>query len=368
MRSSISVSSSPPPRCDICVSTKTGFQLLRLLNEALAITGYDAALLAEFMGERKLANLRKLLDQARAFDQSGVFGLADFIVQLSDFVAEMPREPLAATHPEGTNVVRLMTIHQAKGLEFPVVFVPDINRRAKGNEDQAVFHPQWGPLVKLPARADRNGTISGLDLYQQLNAAEAQAELIRLLYVATTRAADYLILSGGLSPRDFESPTAPWLKLLSERFDLQTGLFIAQLPGDRRYRAPVVKVTTNLPAVDITPEAARPLNLDEAIEHALERADIIKNQRQAASLPNDKWHTLSCPVVVDLSAQRRFSVSRLNGQIQWTSDESASLFTFADEEQADVRTEVQPTGLDLGILVHRALRAHRLCHGVSRGK
>ncbi len=80
---------------------KDRISITELLNEALTITGYDAALLAEFMGERKLANLRKLLDQARAFDQSGVFGLADFIVQLSDFVAEMPREPLAATHPEG---------------------------------------------------------------------------------------------------------------------------------------------------------------------------------------------------------------------------------------------------------------------------
>ena len=140
-----------------------------LLNEALALTGYDAALLAEFMGERKLANLRKLLEQARTFDQSGVFGLADFIVQLSEFVAQMPHEPLAATHPEGTNVVRLMTIHQSKGLEFPVVFVPDINRPARINDDVAVWHSELGPLVKLPSRADKKASVSGLDLYRQMN-------------------------------------------------------------------------------------------------------------------------------------------------------------------------------------------------------
>ncbi len=110
-------------------SRKDRLPIVSLLNEALALTGYDAVLLAEFLGERKLANLRKLQDQARQFDQTGSLGLTDFIVQLSEFVANQPREPLAATQPEQTDVVRLMTIHQAKGLEFPIVFVPDIGRR-----------------------------------------------------------------------------------------------------------------------------------------------------------------------------------------------------------------------------------------------
>lgn len=100
--------------------------IARLINEALDRTGYDALLLAEFLGQRKLANLYKLLDQARNFDQSGLFTLSDFITQLSEFVARQPEEPLAATQSETMNVVRLMTIHQAKGLEFPLVIVPDL--------------------------------------------------------------------------------------------------------------------------------------------------------------------------------------------------------------------------------------------------
>jgi ATP-dependent helicase/nuclease subunit A len=103
-----------------------------LINEALARTGYDAVLLAEFLGERKLANLRKLIEQARSFDQSGMFTLDDFITQLAQFVVRQPDEPLAATHPESTDVVRLMTIHQSKGLEFPVVVVPDLDRSRRG--------------------------------------------------------------------------------------------------------------------------------------------------------------------------------------------------------------------------------------------
>ena len=91
-------------------------------------------LLAEFLGERKLANLHKLIEQARSFDRAGIFTLSDFITQLSEFVARQPDEPLAATHPESTDVVKLMSIHQSKGLEFPVVVVPDVGRprRARG--------------------------------------------------------------------------------------------------------------------------------------------------------------------------------------------------------------------------------------------
>ncbi len=64
-----------------------------LIREALARTGYDALLLAEFLGERKLANLRKLIDQARSFDQSGLFTLSDFIHELGEFIARQPTSP-----------------------------------------------------------------------------------------------------------------------------------------------------------------------------------------------------------------------------------------------------------------------------------
>ena len=116
-----------------------------LIQEAMARTGYDAVLLAEFLGQRKLANLLKLIERARRFDQAGIFTLADFITQLAQFVARQPDEPLAATHPETTDVVRLMTVHQAKGLEFPVVIVPDLDRRPGGRPPRWLSARNWGP-------------------------------------------------------------------------------------------------------------------------------------------------------------------------------------------------------------------------------
>src|SRR5262249_55065955 len=105
---------------------KDRLPIARLLGEVFADSGYDAAVLFEFLGERKLANLWKLVDLARTFDRSGLFGLAEFIERLGELVRTQPREEQAATQPENADVVRLMTIHQAKGLEFPVVFVPDL--------------------------------------------------------------------------------------------------------------------------------------------------------------------------------------------------------------------------------------------------
>src|SRR5262249_60303774 len=113
-------------------SLKDRLPLARLLGEVFADSGYDAATQFEFLGDRKLANLWKLLDLARTFDRSGLFGLAEFIDRLADFVRTQPREEQAPTQPENANVVRLMSIHQAKGLEFPVVFVPDLAAAAGG--------------------------------------------------------------------------------------------------------------------------------------------------------------------------------------------------------------------------------------------
>ena len=119
---------------------KDRLPIARLLHKALEMTGYDALLLAEFMGERKLANLHKLIEQARQFDAGGIFTLADFITQLAQFVARQPDEPLAATQPESNKAVRLMSIHQSKGLEFPVVVVVDVAR------------PRRGPTARWPSR------------------------------------------------------------------------------------------------------------------------------------------------------------------------------------------------------------------------
>ncbi len=207
---------------------KDRLPLAELLNLALERTGYDAALLNEFLGRRKLANLRKLIDMARQFardsrfDRSGLFTMKEFVERMRESVTEQTDEELAATHPETSDVIRLMTIHQAKGLEFPVVVLADMDWSRRGGAGFAHFHPELGPLVPLAARHGETPKNLGLEMHKLVEAAEDELETVRLLYVAMTRAADYLILSAGLGPN--RKGASPWLKLLAERFDLQTGL------------------------------------------------------------------------------------------------------------------------------------------------
>ena len=193
-----------------------------LLTEAVERTGYDAAILAEFLGERKLANLRKLIEMARQFDEGDFFTLKDFVARLQTSVLEETDEEFATTQAESGDVIRLMSIHQSKGLEFPVVIVADIDRKGPPRGNDAVLHPELGPLIKLPDQFGKRTENLALRMHQ-LAEEEADAdETIRLFYVACTRAADYLILSTGLDP---EKPSqSPWRELVESRFDIRTGL------------------------------------------------------------------------------------------------------------------------------------------------
>lgn len=235
-----------------------------LLNKILADSGYDAALQFEFLGDRKLANLWKLIDLARSFDRTGLFGLHEFTARLGDLVARQPREEQAATLPENANVVRLMSIHQAKGLEFPVVFIPDLAAQGRGDRHTvARWHRDLGCLVKLPAefedlraaQLDKDGARPDHgqgppfsrfadDLGRTADQLADWQEDLRVLYVACTRARDLLILSAGL-PRPLQLydrlPATHWTMTLEERFDVQTGECLVK--GTKPEEMPVVHVT-----------------------------------------------------------------------------------------------------------------------------
>lgn len=250
-------------------SLKDQLPIARLIDTVLADSAYDAAVRLEFLGERKLANLWKLTDLARTFDRSGLFGLAEFIARLGDLVAAQPREEQAATQPENADVIRLMTIHQAKGLEFPVVVVPDL--AADGGSP---FTPvaRWdralGCVVRPPADEDPPPFPDfGGRLLRAAEELEEWHEDLRTLYVACTRPRDYLILSAAL-PAKYQ-PAGAWMLTLAERFDLDTGICRdGAIPPEHQPCVRVVAAESalppaGLPADDAVPPAVAPAEVPE---------------------------------------------------------------------------------------------------------
>lgn len=194
-----------------------GIPVERLLEQAVAELGYDLAILARAGGDRRMANLRKLMRMAREYESAEGHDLRGFITFATGEDLREAREGEAPLEAEDLDAVRLMTIHRAKGLEFPVVVVADLGRQGSSSR---------GPL--LVGRDDRVGLrlamlgggerTDALD-YRALSgerAAADDAEERRLLYVALTRAERKLILSGGIdldrlpAPRPGGAPLA-WL-------------------------------------------------------------------------------------------------------------------------------------------------------------
>ncbi|MFN8546187.1 MAG: UvrD-helicase domain-containing protein [Candidatus Binatia bacterium] len=172
--------------------------IAELVEESLAATDLEAVLLTQFQGPQKVANVRKLIELARASERRGLLGLRDFVRMVRELTEEEPREAEAPLVHEQDDVVRLMTIHQAKGLEFPVVIIADLGRSVEHDKDAIVVDDDLGviaaPVDGPGAHALRH---AGLRAHRQRELDRERAERARLLYVACTRARDELVLLEG---------------------------------------------------------------------------------------------------------------------------------------------------------------------------
>ena len=332
---------------DELLRKKDRLPLAQLLELAVERTGYDASQLHEFLGRRKVANLRKLIDMARQFDRSGRGTLSDFAQRLRDSISEETVEELAATHPEISNVVRLMTIHQAKGLEFPVVIVADMDRPSRGPEGKAVYHREFGPLLPPPVAGLEEPRHLALEMSRYIEKREDEAESLRVLYVALTRAADYLILSGGLDAKG--RPHSLWMKHLAAHFDLQTGL-----PKGDPYLGTTLKkkgATAAIPETHVhhsAPALAKVPKRKSKTTPLSQFREIVE-QGESGSLP-----PLMRPLPAARTATPQFSVSAIEQADALLHGSASRWPVFVDPlDEEEHRDRDDPTVL--GTLVHSVI-------------
>lgn len=171
---------------------------------------YDDTAYVDFVGampggDVRQANLKALYDRARQYEEAGFRGLFRYL-QLMDKMKEdgLDLSP-AKVVSEKEDVVRIMSIHKSKGLEFPVVFVADMGKafNRRDTQDQILFHNRLGIGLKQydPEWRMSYPTLIWSGIAAQLRW-EGTAEEERILYVAMTRARDQLILTGHSSHID----------------------------------------------------------------------------------------------------------------------------------------------------------------------
>jgi ATP-dependent helicase/nuclease subunit A len=169
-----------------------------LIERGLDATGYRAHVLALEWGERRLANVQKLLRLARRFEADEGRDLRAFLDHAERLASAAAIEPDAPVDGAAPDAVRLMTVHAAKGLEFPVVCVADLGRQPSLRTPDLLVD---GERVGIRLVGVEDGKSTPALAYEALRAerrAREEEEEERVFYVAMTRARELLVLSGAV--------------------------------------------------------------------------------------------------------------------------------------------------------------------------
>jgi ATP-dependent helicase/nuclease subunit A len=178
------------------VARRHHYPIQDLLRLAVNESEYMTVVAANFDGAQRLANVERLFTLAARFESSGTHLIRDFVRYVEEFEAIGSRESEGQID-QAADAVRLMTIHQAKGLEFPVVIIPDLQRLSRVATDSWVLLDRHqGLTLKVPD--GRGNLVAGCTYtnFEKRHAWREQFESMRLLYVAASRAQDRLIMSG----------------------------------------------------------------------------------------------------------------------------------------------------------------------------
>lgn len=202
------------------LARRNRYAVADLLRFAVAESEFQPIIAANFDGGQRLANVEKLFRLAESFEKAGTHLIRDFVRFVEDFEKVGGREGEGQID-EAANAVRLMTIHQAKGLEFPVVILPDLHREMRVRDAWYALDPHRGLSLQIPD--GRGFRVAGMTFQEFCNRARLREEFesMRLLYVAATRAEDRLLLSG--AAKDLASLTRKrdnWLAWIWQALEL----------------------------------------------------------------------------------------------------------------------------------------------------
>lgn len=189
-----------------------------LLSQLLLESGYADYIATLPGGEQRAANLEMLLEKAVAFEGTSYKGLFNFVRYMELLEKYEIDYGEANIMDEEMDVVRLMTIHKSKGLEFPIVFVVGLGKsfNMKDLNASVLLHSEWGiGIDSIDAKMrTKTPTLLKKAMKQKIRR-ETAGEELRVLYVAMTRAKEKLFLVGCIS--DLEKRVYDMVPLQSHR-------------------------------------------------------------------------------------------------------------------------------------------------------
>ena len=192
--------------------------LRRLFTETRCHAGF----VVRPSGKQVLANVMQLMERARVYDESGALSFRGFVTRLDD-EATHGRFSEAPVLEEGSEGVQLMTVHKAKGLEFPVVILADINC----NETHTTASRHVDAEANLCAMSICGFRPVDLIRNEAAELERERAEAVRLAYVAVTRARDLLVVPAVADER----VEGKWISLLNDALYPRPGQKPHSSPG-----------------------------------------------------------------------------------------------------------------------------------------
>lgn len=191
-----------------------------LLQQLIADTGYEAYVGSMPGGDQRRANIELLLEKAGAFQNTSFYGLFHFIRYLETVQEQEVDFGEANILDENADVVRIMTIHKSKGLEFPICFVCGLSKQFNQMDMRQSILMDAGlgvgvdyidPSLRLKRKTMRKNVVV------QRMKEETRGEDLRVLYVALTRAKEKLILTGFTTDFDKKLSSMIYLTMESEQ-------------------------------------------------------------------------------------------------------------------------------------------------------
>ena len=193
-----------------------------LLHRVMAATGYQAFLLAGEGGLQRSANVDKLARLAGRAGDEGRASFREMLERLEGMRDAGGGEPEAGVPEQTVDGVHLLTVHTAKGLEYPVVFLPALQSKGNSRTNDMLFDPKegvglaWRSTLRIGPKGGKNWDDRVDEIYDRLEGPleeRLNAEDDRLFYVAATRAEEHLVLSASYSSRLIASSWSKRLKI-----------------------------------------------------------------------------------------------------------------------------------------------------------